>query len=89
MTVTAVTTTALPTDPAWSEIARHAPKMAATMNRYLDQIAVSLWPSSVTVNDHVLRMFAAHVIADDPKVRSVARIGRVHVEGFKRALVAR
>jgi site-specific recombinase XerD len=87
--MTAVAAIALPADPAWSDIAARAPKMATTMGRYLEQIAVSLRPSSVTVNDHVLRMFAAHIIATDPKIRSVARIGRVHVEDYKRALAAR
>ena len=72
--MTAVNAVALPTDPAWAEIARRAPKMAVTMGRYLDQIAVSLRPSSVFANDNVLRLFAAHIIATDPKTRSVARI---------------
>ena len=88
MTVAAVTTVAVPADPAWADIARRAPKMAATMGRYLDQIAVSLRPSSVIVNEYVLRMFATHIIANDPKTRSVSRIGRTHVEDYKRALIA-
>jgi len=87
--MTAVTAVALQTDPAWSEIARRAPKMAATMGRYLDQIAVSLRPSSVIANDNVLRVFAAHIVASDPKTRSVARINRTHIEDYKRALIAR
>lgn len=89
MTVTAITTTALTDDPAWSEIVRRAPKMANTMRRYLDQITVSLRPASVVVNDHVLRNFAAHIVATDPTVRSVARIGRTHVEDYKRTLIAK
>lgn len=87
--MTAVNAVALRTDPAWAEIAHRAPKMAATMGRYLDQIAVSLRPSSVTANDNVLRIFATHVIATDPKTRSVARINRSHIEDYKRALHAR
>ena len=73
----------------WGAVAAAAPQLAATMRRYLDQIAVSLRPSSVAVIDTTLRQLAGRLIADYPQVTSVAEIGRIHIEAYKQWLVAR
>ena len=73
----------------WDELAQAAPVLVATMRRYLDQCALSLRPSSVTLFDTTLRQFAASLIAADPPVTSVAGIGREHVEAYKQQLADR
>ena len=44
----------------WPQIGADAPVLAATMVRYLDQIALSLQPSSVKATDGILRRFAGY-----------------------------
>jgi integrase len=73
----------------WAHIAAHAPTLAATMRRYLDQITLSLRPSSVAVIDTTLRQLAGMLVADHPQVACVADIGRDHIEAFKRWLATR
>jgi integrase len=68
---------------AWDEIAQRAPLMVTTMATFLDQQAVSSRPSTVGAFDIALRFFAGRVTAFDPACRSVADIGRRHVEDFK------
>ncbi|MGH7922062.1 MAG: hypothetical protein ACREQM_19275 [Candidatus Dormibacteraceae bacterium] len=53
--------------------------MVATMRRYLDQCALSLRLSSVTLFDTTLRQFAATLIGTDPPVRRVRDIRRERV----------
>jgi site-specific recombinase XerD len=73
----------------WAEIAGRAPVMVATMASYLDQLEVSARPSTVAAAELTLRFFAHRVTEADPSCVSVARIGRPHIEDFKRWLVAR
>jgi integrase len=73
----------------WEQVAATAPTMAATMRRYLTQVAVSLRPSSVQVIDTTLRQLAGMLIAEHPEVTAVAGIGRHHIEAFKTWLAAR
>lgn len=73
----------------WGCVAAAAPRLASTMRRYLDQMAVSLRPSSVAVIDTTLRQLAGLLIADYPQVSCVAGIGRIHIEAYKKWLVAR
>ena len=47
----------------WDQIAVSAPVLAATMLRYLDQIALSLRPASVTAANGILRGFAGWIAA--------------------------
>ena len=42
----------------WPQIEPSAPVMAATMRRYLEQVACSLRPGSVSNADQALRAFA-------------------------------
>jgi len=63
--------------------------MAATMASYLDQLAVSARPATVSAADVALRLFAHRVTLADPTCVSVAGIGRTHIEDFKRWQAAR
>jgi integrase len=76
-------------DAHWAEITRRAPQMAATMQDYLDQLAVSSRPSTVEAAALCLRHLAEHVTTTDPGCRSVAAIERYHIESYKLALAAR
>jgi integrase len=73
----------------WPQIAARAPIMAATMANYLDQLAVSSRPATVVTVDLALRLFAGRVTTAAPSCRSVASIGRVHIEDFKTWQAAR
>ena len=73
----------------WLEVARRAPRLAGAAERYIDQIALSLRPGSVTVADATLRIFCRYLIDAHPDVRSFGDVGRPHIEGFKQALAAR
>ena len=71
----------------WAQIARRAPALAATAERYLAQIALSLRPSSVVVADATLRIFCRYLLDEHPRTRRFKAVGRAEVEGFKAFLV--
>ena len=73
----------------WPEIAAVAPVLAGTMQRYLDQIAVSLRPASVRAADRMLRQFAGFVTGEFPEIVRLVDVERLHVEAFKRHLGTR
>ena len=73
----------------WVEIARRAPQMASTMARYLDQLAVSARPATVTAVDLTLRQFADCVTMTDPTCHSMTLVKRSHFEDYKRWLARR
>ncbi len=50
---------ASPCDSQWAAIAADAPVLAGTMGRYLDQIAVSLRPATVTSAEVMLRRLSS------------------------------
>lgn len=77
-----------PADDRWAAITAQAPKMAATMRAYLEQISVSLRPRSVDASDNALRTLATY-LCGETRVRSVRGVRREHVEGFKVWLAAR
>jgi len=72
----------------WREVSRHAPKLAATSGRYLDQVGLSLRPSSVIVIDSSLRLFCRYLTENHEKTKSMKFISRVEIEGFKAALAS-
>jgi integrase len=74
---------------SWPQIIVTAPKMAATMARYLDQLAVSARPATVVAVDLTLRQFAGSVTTADPACRAMAQVTRTHFEHYKRWLAAR
>jgi integrase len=73
----------------WEEIFFRAPRLAATMARYLDQLRVSARPATLGAYDDALRMFAGHITTVDPACRSVAAIEHRHVEAHKTWMASR
>ncbi len=73
----------------WDVVGQHAPQLAATAGRYLDQLAVSLRPSSVAVVDTTLRQLAGLLVQAHPEVLGVADIRREHIEHYKTWLADR
>ena len=55
----------------WVTIAEDAPVLAATMLRYLDQLALSLRPASVKRAETMLRRFAGYLTNNHPEVESL------------------
>jgi site-specific recombinase XerD len=73
----------------WDEIESPAPVLAATMRRYLQQIACSLRPGSVMGVEFGLRSFAGFLLEAHPDVITVAAVTRAHIEAYKPWLAAR
>ena len=73
----------------WHQIAETAPTLAATMLRYLEQIALSLRPTSVTSAEGILRRFAGYLTTNHPEVIGLAEVKRTHIEAFKAYLPTR
>jgi integrase len=74
---------------SWEQVNAKAPPMAATMSRYLAQLAVSARPGTVTATDLALRLLAGHLIDTDDQCRCVAAIERRHIETFKKTMARR
>src|ERR687891_845384 len=86
---------ALPAPQAGARAARNgraiavtAPKLAATMGRYLTQAATFLAPLSVISADNALRLLARWLL-DRTEVRAVAEVTRDDIEDFKVWLAGR
>jgi integrase len=75
--------------PTWQEITGHSPQLSATMTAYLEQIAISSRPGTVSAADLTLRTFAAHLLEVDPSCDAVAKIARHHIESYKLSLASR
>src|ERR687892_2863518 len=75
-------------DREWTAIAVTAPKLAATMGRYLTQAATFLAPLSVVSADNALRLLARWLL-DRTEVRAVAEVTRDDIEDFKVWLAGR
>lgn len=73
----------------WPQITETAPTLAATMLRYLDQIALSLRPASVKRAETMLRNFAGYLVANHPEIEGLVDVERTHIEAFKRYLPTR
>ncbi|MFC2177253.1 tyrosine-type recombinase/integrase [Actinomycetota bacterium] len=73
----------------WPAIAQVAPVLAATSQRYLDQLTLSLRPASVVSADGILRRFAGYLTANHPEINGLVDVERQHIEGFKRYLPTR
>jgi len=67
----------------WDLVVRRAPQLALTSWRYLDQVALSMRPSSVDVADNTLRTFTRYLVTCDPGVKGFADVEREHIEDFK------
>jgi len=73
----------------FEDTAQRAPVMVATIGRYLDQLAVSARPATVSTTSDALRFFAGQASRDDPKLVAIAQIGRRHIEAHKTWMAAR
>ena len=73
----------------WHQIAETAPTLAATMLRYIDQIALSLRPTSVTSAEGILRRFAGYLTTNHLEIDGLADVKRTHIEAFKAYLPTR
>ena len=71
----------------WAQIAHRAPTLAATAERYLGQIGVSLRPGSVVAADSTLRIFCRYLAEEHPRTKRFKAVGRAEIEGFKVFLV--
>ena len=81
MTAVSVPATTPPSDK-WAPIQAKAPRMAATMAAYLDQIALTLRPTSVEAAERALRDLAAYT-TEHTKVVAVRGLRRGHLEGYR------
>jgi site-specific recombinase XerD len=75
--------------PGWAELEPVIPQIAATMRRYLTQIACVLRPGSVVNADMALRCFAGFLAETAPEVASTAQVTRRHIEDYKPWLMRR
>src|SRR5215210_8891542 len=66
-----------------------APGLAATLRSYLDQIALTLRPATVTRTEATLREFAGFLAERAPEVGRLADVRRSHLEAFKLHLAGR
>ena len=73
----------------WHQIASIAPALAATMLRYLDQIALSLRPASVSAAEGILRRFAGWLTTTHPDITALVEVDRCHIEAYKAYLPTR
>ena len=67
----------------WVAIHATVPQLANTMLTYVDQVKVSLRPTSVAGVNLDLKIFAGFLIGHDPALECVADIERRHIEAFK------
>ena len=81
------TATARPSGPP--QWASTAPRLASTLTGYIDQVRLSLRPSTMVRVEGVLREFACWLAATAPEVACVADLRRRHIEAYKLHLAAR
>jgi hypothetical protein len=63
----------------WDELQAARPELAATMRRYLEQLACTLRPGSVRNTDQALRSFAGFLLEHAPDVTAIGQVTRVGV----------
>jgi integrase len=68
---------------AASQWAMAALGLRQTAHRYLEQIQLSLRPSTVRIAEQVLRELATYLAREAPEVACVADIRRTHIEDYK------
>lgn len=74
---------------AWASLATNAPILVATIQCYLEQLALSLRPTTVGNAEGALREFTTFLASNDPGARRTADIQRPHLEAYKRWLAER
>jgi site-specific recombinase XerD len=73
----------------WAHLAAQAPTLVSTIQRYLEQLALSLRATTVGNAEGTLREFTTFVTSEDDAVRGAADVGRRHIEAYKRWLAER
>ncbi len=73
----------------WSAIGVQRPVLAATAERYLEQIFISLSASSVRVADQTLRSFCLFLAEQHPTITAFTMVDRPVIEDYKTWLAAR
>lgn len=72
-----------PSDKLWDKL---PPQVAATVRRYIQQMALSLRPESVYQEKlHLLRFFS-WLAANNPEVTRLSQVQRCHIEAYKEYL---
>jgi site-specific recombinase XerD len=71
----------------WAQIRAAAPQAAATIQRYLQRLAVFLAPGSVDAAENALRQFARWMITD-AGLEAIAAVRRDDIEDYKVWLAA-
>jgi integrase len=71
---------------AWASV---APQLARTLLGYIEQMRLSLRPSTMVRIEAALREFACWLTTNAPEVAGVADLRRCHIEDYKLALAAR
>jgi site-specific recombinase XerD len=70
-------------DGPWERIGARAPQLAATMHTYLEQMALSLRPSSIDAIELTLRSFAGFLVDHDRRLRRLRHVRRHHIEAYR------
>ena len=73
----------------WASIASSSPRLAITMRRYVQQMALSMRPGTVGLLDTSMRIFATYLVEHHADVKAIADVRREHVEGYKAWLPGR
>jgi len=68
---------------------RIAPGLAATLRGYLDQVSLTLRPSTVSAAESTLREFACFLADHTPEVACVGDLRRCHIEAYKLHIATR
>jgi site-specific recombinase XerD len=76
----------MPSEARWEPIVAAAPQLAATMRAYLEQMSLSLRPSSIEAIELTMRSFAGYLIDHHRRVRRLRHVRREHIEGYHRWL---
>jgi integrase len=71
---------------AWETV---APLLASTLCGYIEQMRLSLRPSTMVRTEAILREFACWLAHNAPEVTAVAELRRSHIEGYKLHLAVR
>ena len=67
----------------WAVLTARVPLVAATMQGFLAQQAVTLAPATIVAFNEVLRRFGLWLSEHNPDVAGIADVTRAHIEAFK------
>jgi integrase len=67
----------------WAPVVAHAPQLAHTAWRYLDQLALSRRPATIDATDRALRTLARFLVTEQRHLGGFAAVTRGDIEAFK------